>query len=125
MRKLLADPLCRVCLRRATNTHHLIGRGQRGDDDVDNLIPLCGSGSDGCHGALHGTPYTREGRRWTADEVRQTIGLRITSSEYTYVVCKLGAGAAGATLSRLYRVEIATLRPFRMQAARGMVGSRS
>ena len=114
--KLLRDPLCRACGARATNTHHLVGRGQGGDDDVDNLIPLCGSGSDGCHGALHGNPYVdASGRRWDAFSVRQAIGVGLRPSEYYYAVEKLRHGAA-SMLDRLYHAELDRLYPFRMRA---------
>lgn len=117
-RKLLSDPLCRACGERATNTHHLVGRGQGGDDDVDNLIPLCGSGSGGCHGALHGSPYVdRRGRRWTSVCVREAIGLGLRPSEYAYAREKL-ADACAAMLARLYYVEVDSLAPFRLRAIR-------
>jgi hypothetical protein len=118
IRKLLADPLCRACGARAVNSHHLIGKGQGGDDDVDNLIPLCGSGSSGCHGALHGNPYVdASGRRWDAFSVRQAIGLGLRPSEYACARQKLGDGCA-ATLARLYHVELAALYPFEIRAIR-------
>ena len=118
LRKLLRDPLCRSCLERAVNCHHLLGRGQGGDDDVDNLIPLCGSGSEGCHGALHGNPYvTPSGRRWDAFSVRQAIGLGLRPSEYYYAVQKLGDSTA-SMLGRLYHVEVDRLYPFAMRAVR-------
>lgn len=95
-RKLLLDPVCRACGVRACNCHHLIGKGQGGDDVEDNLIPLCGSGSDGCHGALHGSPYMRAGRRWEAQDVRRAIGLGLRPSEYHYVLVKLARPPSGS-----------------------------
>ena len=116
-RKLLLDPWCRACGRRAANCHHLLGKGgRRGDDDEDNLIPLCGSGSDGCHGALHGNPYTdRLGRRWTAREVRVRIGLALLPSEYAYVVEKLSQPQAAAFLAANYYVELVRLMPLELR----------
>jgi hypothetical protein len=35
---------------KSLNRAHLIGKGQRGDDTPNNLIPLGGSGTTGCHG---------------------------------------------------------------------------
>jgi hypothetical protein len=123
IRKLLIDPRCRACGVEAVNTHHLIGKGQGGDDVCDNLIPLCGSGSHGCHGALHGNPYVNAaGERVTGQVVRYAIGLTLWPSEYTYVITKLSPPAApspepGAQFLRdQYGVEIDTPRPFRMRA---------
>lgn len=61
-RKLLEDRTCRACGRPASSGHHLLPKGERGDDVVDNVIPLCGDGASGCHGALHGNPYTVDRR---------------------------------------------------------------
>ncbi len=128
-RKLLVDRTCRACGAHAVNCHHLVGRGQGGDDVFNNLIPLCGNGSMGCHGALHGTPYTdsRTGRRWTARDVRQAIGLGLRPSEYRYVLEKLSRspGIAGGEvdyepgrefLRVQYGVETITVHPFVMRA---------
>lgn len=123
-RKLLADPVCRATGERAANCHHLIGKGQGGDDVEDNLIPLTGSGSSGAHGALHGNPFTDgSGRRWEARDVRQAIGLGISLSEFAYVVQKLGGSYVGGVASgrvveflrEQYHVEVESLKPFRMQ----------
>ena len=32
--------------------HHLVGKDLGGDDKPDNLVPLCGTGTTGCHGAV-------------------------------------------------------------------------
>jgi hypothetical protein len=40
------------CGRRAESLHHLVGRGQGGDDVVDNLVALAGDGTRLCHGAI-------------------------------------------------------------------------
>lgn len=116
IRKLLADPTCRACGQPATNSHHLLGRGQRGDDFEDNLIPVCGSGSHGCHGALHGSPYmTPGGRRWEAQDVRRAIGMRITPAELAYLVERLSEAQAEDHLRRNYHVEIESLEPLRFK----------
>lgn len=98
VRKLLADPACRACGTRAINCHHLLGKGQRGDDVVENLIPLCGSGSEGCHGALHGNPYSVMLRgtveRRDAAWVRLRIGTNLRMPEWQYLVGKLGGEPA-------------------------------
>lgn len=121
--KLAADPWCRPCLHlfgkrvRASNTHHLLGRGQRGDDLPENLIPMCGHGSAGCHGALHGNPYESPlGGRVTAQDVRQAIGLNVRPPEVAYLVWKLGEPAAIEYLLRFYHVRV-NVKPFLVEPA--------
>jgi hypothetical protein len=108
VRKLARDRYCRSCGRRATNCHHLIGKGQSGDDLAENLIPLCGSGSDGCHGALHGNPWvTADGMRFDAHLVRQQIGGHLWPDEILYCIQRLGSyEAAREYLREQYHVEI-------------------
>ena len=43
------DRLCVLCGVRATNWHHRLTRSRGGLDDELNLVPLCGSGTQGCH----------------------------------------------------------------------------
>lgn len=97
---------CAACGRPACNTHHVLGKGQGGDDVEENLVPLCGSGSARCHGALHGTPYVDEdGRRWTAQDVRRGIGAHVRGRRpdvRVYLTGKLGADRARDHLDRLY-----------------------
>jgi hypothetical protein len=113
-RKRRADPWCRACMKMATNCHHLIGKGHRGDDVEANLIPICGSGSNLCHGALHGTPYTDlRGRRWTGEDVRRGIGRYLAVDELRYVITKLGSeDAAAEFLRRHYFLEVVSFAPF-------------
>ena len=40
------------CGRRAESLHHILSRGQGGDDVPANLVRLAGSGTTLCHGAL-------------------------------------------------------------------------
>jgi hypothetical protein len=51
LRKQKMGP-CRVCGQVPTTLHHLVSRSLRGSDVVENLVPLCGSGTHGCHGAV-------------------------------------------------------------------------
>src|SRR5882724_10345243 len=54
LRKLKLGP-CRVCecvFGVEIGLHHLIPRSLGGSDVPDNLVPLCGSGTTGCHGAV-------------------------------------------------------------------------
>lgn len=58
--KIRREGRCRACGLKGTasrdggvlNRGHLVSRSQRGDDVDENIVPLCGSGTTGCHGAL-------------------------------------------------------------------------
>lgn len=108
-RILLARPRCAACGARATNCHHVLGRPQGGDDVDVNLVPLCGSGSQGCHGALHGNPYVAEGERWDAARVTSRIGVWIARHPETvaYVLERLGDEPGRDYLRRRYGVDSA------------------
>lgn len=41
---------CVRCGRRADSWQHRVPEGQGGPDDAFNCVPLCGSGTTGCHG---------------------------------------------------------------------------
>jgi len=56
---------CQLCGRRGSvyrigskvyvmhvSGHHLVKKSQRGDDVPENILVVCGHGTDGCHGAL-------------------------------------------------------------------------
>jgi hypothetical protein len=90
----------------ATNCHHVLGKAQGGDDVVDNLIPICGSGSAGCHGALHGNPFVSEGMRRNSTDVRFAIGRRIRYPEVMYLVERMGEDAALEHLRDFYFVQV-------------------
>lgn len=52
-RLLLCYPTCELCgEKRSESAHHVIPRGQSGDDVWENLIALCGDGVKGCHGGV-------------------------------------------------------------------------
>src|SRR6476660_6104163 len=64
---------CRICGGRAGTLHHLVPRSLGGDDCVDNLVALCGSGTTGCHGLIeHRDPLAlgRLRRALRPDELR-------------------------------------------------------
>lgn len=108
---LLADRACVACGRPATNTDHVVRRGSPhfGDDVPENLLPLCGSGSSGCHGARHGSPYVDgSGRRWTPEDVRRAEGrvLARRPPMIRYVLDKLGDEAGRDYLRRFFYVEV-------------------
>jgi 5-methylcytosine-specific restriction endonuclease McrA len=51
LRKQKLGP-CRICGQVPATLHHLVSRSLRGSDVAENLVPLCGSGTHGCHGAV-------------------------------------------------------------------------
>lgn len=101
---------CASCHRPPANGHHVVPRGGPyfGDDLIENIVLVCGSGTMGCHGALHGAPYVdRAGRRWTEEDVRRAIGSTISSGRpdtVAYVLSKLGDLAGADYLSRRYMI---------------------
>lgn len=76
---------CRCCGARADSLHHLVSRSRGGDDVADNLVPLCGDGTRGCHGSIERRTYG----------ALHALALNLTDGEYAYVVGKLGEGAMG------------------------------
>lgn len=100
--KIRAEGRCRACgvpgapssdggiLNRA----HLVPRGQRGDDVDENIIPLCGSGTTGCHAAFDGqatkatAPSLLAGT--PADEIRSLVVVKLTDEERGYALDKKG-----------------------------------
>lgn len=105
--RLLFDE-CASCGRPPANGHHVLPKGERGDDVVANIVLLCGSGSDRCHGALHGNPYVDAARvRWTAERVREAVGTHILARRpdtVAYLLGKLGEVPAREYLARAYFV---------------------
>lgn len=82
---------CVGCGRPSSNAAHLLGKGgRRGDDVPENLIPLCGSGAHGCHGADHGIPSTGH----DPEVVKARIGAYVAArpAMVAYVIGKLGDG---------------------------------
>jgi len=73
LHKELRNRPCEACGKRAgQNLHHI--RNKPRDDVRSNLAWLCGTGSSGCHGAVHGSPYVDEdGERWDAARVRNAL----------------------------------------------------
>jgi hypothetical protein len=96
LRKLLSERECRACGKPASNGHHLVPKGSPhfGDDVEDNVIPLCGSGTTGCHGRVHA---------WDM-EARRAIGARLSESEVGYVRHRLGREAGDEWLRVGYGV---------------------
>ncbi len=104
---LLASPGCASCGRRASNADHILQRGAPhfGDDDPRNGLAVCGTGTTGCHGARHGSPYVdATGRRWTPEEVKRRLGEAIVTDHdrLLYLYEKLGVDPARAYIAREY-----------------------
>lgn len=107
---------CAACGGIGANQHHVVQRGSPyfGDDVPANFVSLCGSGTMGCHGALHGSPYwvsvgglTPERR--DADWVRRRVGEHIRRRRpdtIAYVLERLGAAAGRAYLRRNYLLDL-------------------
>lgn len=107
---------CAACGGDPGSVHHVLPRSEGGDDVEGNLMLLCGDGTKGCHGALHGNPYTVTQmpgeplliqERRDAEWVRRRIGLTIERSRpdvVAYFVNKLGATAGPDYLQRVYAV---------------------
>lgn len=84
-----------MCGRRAGSAHHVLPRGgpHHGDDVIENLVPLCGSGTTGCHGAVE------DGRQ----AAREALGRHIYVARpdvIVYVTAKLGHEPGRAWLER-------------------------
>ena len=82
---------CRVCggMRfYPMGLHHIVPRSQSGDDVPENLVPLCGTGTMGCHGEV-------ENRDKSA---RAKLRASLTPEEEAYVRERKGA----AWLTRNY-----------------------
>lgn len=103
----LAEDECAACGRPPANAHHVLPKDKGGDDVPANLVMICGTGTTGCHGAVHGSPYTHAGKRWVAAEVNAAIGrtlLRRRPDTVEYVLTRLGWSAGREFLRRTYAV---------------------
>jgi hypothetical protein len=59
--------LCWLCGQAWDSLHHIIGRGRGGDDVIENLAPVCGNGTMGCHGLLEAR------NAWARSELRRAL----------------------------------------------------
>lgn len=81
------------------DAHHVLFRGQGGDDVQGNLFNLCGSGTTGCHGLVHAAHR----------ETRELIGRKIVARRpdvVAYLTDKLGKEGANDFLRRVYFAEL-------------------
>lgn len=46
------------------SVHHRLRRSQGGDNRLSNLVSVCGHGSAGCHGDIHGGPNAARKAGW-------------------------------------------------------------
>ncbi len=96
------DWSCVCCGReRQIVAHHIVGRGQGGDDVMANLAPLC----DPCHSAYHGNPYKLKGMYVNERKVRRSVAVFVRGDKAAqqYLVGKLTEFGAEAYVQRLER----------------------
>jgi hypothetical protein len=74
-----------------SSLHHVVPKSLGGDDLAENLAPLCGDGTRGCHGLVEARDP------WACS----LLGLRLTGTERDYVLAKKGADF----LARYYGVK--------------------
>ena len=72
---------CLVCGDADTTLHHLVPKSLGGGDVEDNLVPLCGSGTTGCHGLVEARDRT----------VCALLRDSLTRAELAYVLAVKGA----------------------------------
>lgn len=105
---------CAACGGDAGSAHHVVPKGERGDDVEANLLMLCGHGTAGCHGAEHGNPYVKVigifQERRDAAWVHRRIGLTILHDRpdtIAYVLSKMGSERGADYLRRRYCIDLA------------------
>lgn len=89
---------CVICGAIDISIHHVLPRGQSGDDVWENLVALCGSGTTGCHGGVEAG----------LDSVCRALGRHLLQERpdtVWYLQSRLGSvEAAGEFLLRRLRV---------------------
>lgn len=115
---------CAACGCPGESVHHVLSRGQGGDDVLANCAMVCGHGSAGCHGAYHGNAYLAKiqirypnpdtgemsyvygtvDERRDSEWVRRRLGYALAARPDTiaYVLTKLGDDAGRVFLERNY-----------------------
>lgn len=79
--KLFHEGRCRICGSTFPLTrHHLVNRSQGGDDVDNNLVPLCGNGTMGCHGLVTERDF----------ETLAALRSRLKMNEILYIELKKG-----------------------------------
>lgn len=120
-RAKLLNRWCVACLHEGANSHHVLSKGSpyHGDDVIQNLLTVCGSGTMRCHGAIHGSPYVvtvptylNDGmskERRDAEWVNRRIGKHLLEQRWDvidYVLKKLGAVAGADYLLRKHYITV-------------------
>ena len=66
--------------------HHVVPKSLGGDDLIANLVPLCGSGTEGCHGIyegrLEGWEAVADGIRAALSPIQRAFVVRKKSEEW-------------------------------------------
>jgi hypothetical protein len=86
MRPVILREPCYGCLGLSPlrrGVHHLVPKSLGGDDVIENLIPLCGTGTTGCHGIYEDRA---PGWRMIAGMIRKALSVE----KVGYVVGKKG-----------------------------------
>lgn len=102
--KVRREGKCRACglrVPRLLSRAHLVPKGQRGDDIDANIVPLCGDGTRGCHGALtdhHNASWPSLLMGWPWTSVASALRRRLSHEEREYILGKKGED----WLSRVY-----------------------
>ena len=82
---------CVICGGIDISIHHVLPRKQQGDDVWENLAPLCGDGTSGCHGGIeNGTDsvcyafgkYLLKERKDTLTYLRKKLGSKEAVEEF-------------------------------------------
>lgn len=94
-RVCVAEMRCRLCHKRARSYvwkgkqyaggltgHHLVSRQRRGDDVDANIVPLCGSGTTGCHGDVEHYRWARVALRAQLTEENEAYCIEKESAEW-------------------------------------------
>lgn len=84
---------CRVCgATQRASIHHVVERDDFGGDVIENLIPLCGDGTTGCHGiyTTRAAGLSLDGQIRTWSEVADGIRRTFLPDELEYVITNAG-----------------------------------
>lgn len=104
------EDACAACGRPPANAHHILPKDKGGDDVAENLTMLCGTGTWGCHGVMHGNPYTdHDGKRWQRAETSAAIGRHLLATRpdsIQYVLTRLGWSPGREWLRREYAISL-------------------
>ena len=73
---------CLLCGRQPVSIHHVIPRSLGGDDAVENLVGLCGTGTTGCHGLIEARD----------EDAYQQLGFFLHENVVAYVKATKGEG---------------------------------